>query len=167
VGCGRKETCLRSVRFLGYIQKVFANATYQYVRKGSCYSPFYSPDLVATERDIWWQNRINSKCAEYGARCRLQRNISARRRPAERLKQWGVRKKKSRASNSPARCNRNWTSNSPASGYITERNALTSVAVQPEMPPLHHRRPFEPFGCKLRSSRTIERIKSALPQRSP
>src|SRR6202051_94090 len=39
------------VRFSGYIQKVFADATYQYVRKGQPLFTVYSPDLVATERD--------------------------------------------------------------------------------------------------------------------
>jgi len=43
------------------------------------------------------------------------------------------RKKRSSASNPPARCNRNWKSIRPVSGYITERNALPSVAVQPEI----------------------------------
>src|SRR5437879_1547204 len=39
------------VRFSGYIQKVFADATYQYVRKGQPLFTVYSPDLVATERE--------------------------------------------------------------------------------------------------------------------
>ena len=39
------------VRFSGYIQKVFADATYQYVRKGQPLFTVYSPELVATERE--------------------------------------------------------------------------------------------------------------------
>ena len=39
------------VRFSGYIQKVFADATYQYVRKGQPLLTIYSPELVATERE--------------------------------------------------------------------------------------------------------------------
>src|SRR5258707_3711412 len=39
------------VRFSGYIQKVFADATYQYVRKGQPLFTIYSPELVATERE--------------------------------------------------------------------------------------------------------------------
>src|SRR6201987_1796908 len=38
-------------RFSGYIQKVFADATSQYVRKGQPLFTIYSPDLVATERE--------------------------------------------------------------------------------------------------------------------
>jgi len=39
------------VRFPGYIRKVFANATYQYVRKGEPLFNVYSPDLVATQQE--------------------------------------------------------------------------------------------------------------------
>ncbi len=39
------------VRFPGYIRKVFANATYQYVHKGEPLFTIYSPDLVATQQD--------------------------------------------------------------------------------------------------------------------
>ena len=39
------------VRFPGYIRKVFANATYQYIQKGEPLFTIYSPDLVATQQD--------------------------------------------------------------------------------------------------------------------
>jgi Cu(I)/Ag(I) efflux system membrane fusion protein len=39
------------VRYSGYIEKVFADATYQYIRKGQPLFTIYSPDLVATERE--------------------------------------------------------------------------------------------------------------------
>ncbi len=38
-------------RFSGWIQKVFADSTYQYVRKGQPLFTIYSPDLVTTERE--------------------------------------------------------------------------------------------------------------------
>jgi hypothetical protein len=40
------------VRFPGYIRKVFANATYQYVRAGEPLFTVYSPDLVATQQEF-------------------------------------------------------------------------------------------------------------------
>jgi Cu(I)/Ag(I) efflux system membrane fusion protein/cobalt-zinc-cadmium efflux system membrane fusion protein len=39
------------VRFPGYIRKVFANATYQYLHKGEPLFTIYSPDLVATQQE--------------------------------------------------------------------------------------------------------------------
>src|SRR5260370_20684212 len=38
-------------RFSGYIQKVFADATYKYVHKGQPLFTIYSPELAAAERD--------------------------------------------------------------------------------------------------------------------
>ena len=38
-------------RFPGWIEKVFANQTYQFVRKGSPLFTIYSPDLVSTENE--------------------------------------------------------------------------------------------------------------------
>lgn len=39
------------VRFPGYIRKVFADATYLFVRKGEPLFTVYSPDLVATQQE--------------------------------------------------------------------------------------------------------------------
>src|SRR5215467_4045978 len=39
-------------RFPGWIQKVFADATYQYVRKGQPLFTLYSQDLVSTEQEF-------------------------------------------------------------------------------------------------------------------
>ena len=38
-------------RFPGWIRNVYANATYQYIRKGQPLFTIYSPDLVTTEQE--------------------------------------------------------------------------------------------------------------------
>src|ERR1700684_828970 len=38
-------------RFAGWIEQVFANSTYQYVRRGQPLFTIYSPDLVSTESE--------------------------------------------------------------------------------------------------------------------
>src|SRR5271163_3451670 len=38
-------------RFAGWIEEVFANSTYQYVRRGQPLFTIYSPDLVSTENE--------------------------------------------------------------------------------------------------------------------
>src|SRR5207244_8862300 len=52
---------------------------------------------------------------------------------AERLKQWGVPQKEIARLESTGEVQQELEVDSPVSGYITERNALPSVAVQPEM----------------------------------
>ena len=49
------------VRFPGYIRKVFANAPYQYVRKGEPLFTIYSRTLWQPSRSICWHDRIRTR----------------------------------------------------------------------------------------------------------
>jgi hypothetical protein len=62
------------VRFPGYIRNAFANATYQYVRKGEALFTLYSPDLVATQQEYCWHGRIRNLT---GRRWRLKAQCNA------------------------------------------------------------------------------------------
>jgi Cu(I)/Ag(I) efflux system membrane fusion protein/cobalt-zinc-cadmium efflux system membrane fusion protein len=120
-------------RFSGYIQKVFADATYQYVRKGQPLFTIYSPDLVATEREYLAARQHQEQVAQStvsGVRSGAAALLTA---TTERLKQWGVPPQEIARLESSGQVQQELEVDSPASGYITERNALPSVAVQPEM----------------------------------
>jgi Cu(I)/Ag(I) efflux system membrane fusion protein/cobalt-zinc-cadmium efflux system membrane fusion protein len=121
------------VRLSGYIQKVFADATYQYVRKGQPLFTVYSPDLVATEREylVAKQNQqVVAQSTVPGVASSAAALLDA---AAERLKQWGVPQKEIARLESTGQVQQELEVDSPVSGYITERNALPSVAIQPEM----------------------------------
>src|SRR5260221_12842130 len=78
------------VRFSGFIEKVFVDATYQYVRKGQPLFTVYSPDVVATEREylVAKQNQqMMAKSTVPGVASSAAALIDA---ATERLKQWGV-----------------------------------------------------------------------------
>ena len=120
-------------RFSGYIQKVFADATYQYVRKGQPLCTIYSPDLVATEREYLAAKQNQEQVAQStvpGVRAGAAALLAA---AAERLRQWGVPQQEIARLDSSGEVQQAIEVDSPVSGYITERNALPSVAVQPEM----------------------------------
>ena len=51
-------------RFSGWIQKVFADSTYQYVSKGQPLFTIYSPDLVATEQEYLLARKNRSLLAQ-------------------------------------------------------------------------------------------------------
>ena len=121
------------VRFSGYIQKVFADATYQYVRKGQPLFTIYSPDLVATEREYLVAKQNQQQVAQSTVRGVASSAASLLDAAAERLKQWGVPQKEIARLESTGEVQQELEVDSPVSGYITERNALPSVAVQPEM----------------------------------
>src|SRR6266566_7274642 len=145
------------VRFSGYIQKVFADATYQYVRKGQPLFTVYSPDLVATEREYIVAKQNQQQVAQSTVTGVALSAASLLDAAAERLKQWGVPQKEITRLESTGQVQQELEVDSPVSGYITERNALPSVAVQPEMR-LYTIADLRPFGFRRRSSRMISNV---------
>src|SRR6266852_4734911 len=121
------------VRLSGYIQKVFADATYEYVRKGQPLFTVYSPDLVATEREYFVAKQNQQVVAQSTVPGVASSAASLLDAAAERLKQWGVSQKEIARLESTGQVEQELEVDSPVSGYITERNALPNVAVQPEM----------------------------------
>lgn len=119
-------------RFSGYIQKVFADATYQYVRKGQPLFTIYSPDLVATEREYLVAKQNQQQVAQSTISGVASSAASLLNAAAERLKQWGVPQREIERLESTGQVQQELEIDSPVSGYITERNALPNLTVQPE-----------------------------------
>ncbi len=119
-------------RFSGYIQKVFADATYQYVRKGQALFTIYSPELAAAEREylVAKQNAQNlSQSTVPGVASGIGSLLDA---SAERLKQWNIPQREIERLESTGQASQELEIDSPVSGYITERNAIPNAYVQPE-----------------------------------
>jgi RND family efflux transporter MFP subunit len=121
------------VRFSGFVEKVFADATYQYVRKGQPLLTIYSPDLVATEREYLVAQQNQAQVANSTVPGVASSAASVLDATIERLKQWGVPDKEIARLQATGQAQQELEVDSPVSGYITERNALPSVAVQPDM----------------------------------
>src|SRR3989454_7278298 len=120
------------VRYSGYIQKVFADATYQYLRKGQPLFTIYSPDLVATEREYLVAKQNQQRLAQSTVTGVAEGAASLLDAAAERLKQWGVPQREIARLESTGQVQQELEVDSPVSGYITERNALPNLSVQPE-----------------------------------
>jgi RND family efflux transporter MFP subunit len=119
-------------RFSGYIQKVFADATYQYVRKGQPLFTIYSPQLATAEREylVAKQNAQNlSQSTVPGVSAGFTSLLDA---SADRLKQWNVPQREIARLESSGQVQQEIEIDSPVSGYITERNALPNLTVQPD-----------------------------------
>jgi RND family efflux transporter MFP subunit len=121
------------VRFSGFIEKVFVDATYQYIRKGQPLFTIYSPDLVATEREYLVAKQNQQQVAQSTVPGVASSAASLLDATSERLKQWNVPQQEIARLESTGKVQQELEFDSPVSGYITERNALPSVAVQPEM----------------------------------
>src|SRR5260370_5582883 len=133
VAADERRLAYVQVRFAGYIQKVFVDATYQYVRKGQPLFTVYSPELVVTEREYLVAKQNQQQVAQSTVQGVAFSAASLLDAAAERLKQWGVPQKEIARLESTGQVQQELEVDSPVSGYITERNALPSVAVQPEM----------------------------------
>lgn len=124
-------------RFPGWIQDVYANATYQFVRKGQPLFTIYSPDLVSTEQE-YLLARQNQKAFASDLHPRAAPSMAAReggwllQAAEERIRQFGVPQQAIADLKRTGQIQRNIAIESPVSGYITERNALPNAYVQPD-----------------------------------
>jgi multidrug efflux pump subunit AcrA (membrane-fusion protein) len=119
-------------RFTGWIERVFANSTYQYVRRGQPLFTIYSPDLVSTENEYLLALDARRPVSDSSVADVATDASSLVDSAADRLKLWGVSPREI------ARLERERTVqyavaiDSPMSGYIVERNALPNLYVQPD-----------------------------------
>ena len=119
------------VRFPGYIRKVFANATYQYVRKGEPLFTVYSPDLVATQQE-YLLARQNQKALSASTVDGVAAGAESLSAAAEqRLEQWEVPASEIAKLKETGKPVTDLTIYSPVAGYITERNALPNMYAEP------------------------------------
>jgi membrane fusion protein, copper/silver efflux system len=119
-------------RFSGYIENVFANAAYQYVRKGQPLFTIYSPELAAAEQEylIAKKDAQNlSKSTVPGVASGIESLVSA---SADRLGQWNLPQREIARLESTGQVQQSLEIDSPMSGFITERNALPNLTVQPD-----------------------------------
>ncbi len=119
-------------RISGHIEKVFADATYQYVKKGQPLFTLHSPELVTAEREylLARQNAQNlSQSTVPGVASGVGSLLEASR---ERLAQWDISPQEIARLESTGQVGETLEIDSPVSGYITERNALPNLMVQPD-----------------------------------
>jgi RND family efflux transporter MFP subunit len=119
-------------RFPGWIRQVYANATYQFVRKGQPLFTIYSPDLVTTQQEylLARQNAERTQSSTVSGVASGSQSLLAAAR--QRLEQWQVPESEIQKLESTGKVITDLTFNSPVSGYITERNVLPNMYVQPE-----------------------------------
>ena len=119
-------------RFPGWIQDVQANATYQYVRKGQRLFTMYSPDIVSSEQEYLLARQNKSAFSQDAHGMGGQDDGWMLKAAEERLQQFGVPAQAIADLEQTGKVQRNIAVESPASGYIIERDALPSEYVQPE-----------------------------------
>lgn len=120
-------------RISGHIEKVFADATYQYVRKGQPLFTIHSPELIAAERE-YLLARQNEKALSQSTVPGVASGVaSLLRSTKDRMGQWNIPEREIARLESTGEVVDALEVDSPVSGYITERNALPNLTVQPDM----------------------------------
>jgi multidrug efflux pump subunit AcrA (membrane-fusion protein) len=119
-------------RFPGWIQNVFVNATYQYVRKGEGLFTIYSPDLVSSEQEYLLARKNQQAFAPDVQGMATQESGWLMRAAEERLRLFGVPPQAIADLEKSGKVQHDIAINSPASGYIIERTAFPNAYVQPD-----------------------------------
>ena len=119
-------------RFAGWIEKVFANSTYQYVRRGQPLFTIYSPDLMSTESEYLLALEARKRVKDSTVGDVTVDASSLVDSAAERLKLWGVSPREIARLERDRTVRRAVEIDSPMTGYIVERNALPNMYVQPD-----------------------------------
>ena len=119
-------------RFAGWIRKVYADATGNFIGKGQPLFTIYSPDLVATEQEYLLAKK-NSESLQQSKVSGVASGASSLVGAAkERLLQWEVSPVEIEKLDQTGKAITELTVHSPVSGYITQKNALPNMYVQPE-----------------------------------
>ena len=119
-------------RFAGWIQNVYANANYQYVKKGQHLFTIYSPDLVSTEEEYLLAKQNQKTLAHDLHGMAAHEGGWLLDAAEERLRQFGVPAPEIASLEQSGKVRREIEVESPASGFIIERNALPNAYVQPD-----------------------------------
>jgi Cu(I)/Ag(I) efflux system membrane fusion protein/cobalt-zinc-cadmium efflux system membrane fusion protein len=119
-------------RFAGWIRKVYADATGNFIDKGQPLFTIYSPDLVATEQEYLLAKK-NSESLQQSTVNGVASGASSLFSAAkERLLQWEVSPGEIEKLDQGGKAITDLTIYSSVSGYITDKKALPNMYVQPE-----------------------------------
>lgn len=119
-------------RFTGWIRNLYADATGDFVRKGQPLFTIYSPDLVTTEEEYLIAKKNQADLQQSSVTGVASGAASLFSAAKDRLLQWEISPSEIAQLDTTGKVITDLTINSPVSGYITEKNVLPNMYVQPE-----------------------------------
>src|ERR1700723_1985635 len=119
-------------RFAGWIRKVYADATGNFIGKGQPLFTIYSPDLVSTEHEYLLAKKNSESLQQSKVSGVASGAASLFSAAKERLLQWEVSPAEIEKLDQGGKAITDLTVNSPVSRYITWKNALPNMYVQAE-----------------------------------
>jgi RND family efflux transporter MFP subunit len=131
VDINERQVSYVQIRFSGYVRRVFADATYQFVNKGDPLLTIFSPELTAAQNEYLLALQ-NERLLSHSNVDGVASGAVALAAAAEaRLRQWDIPQTEIARVNETGKPIQDLEITSPVSGYITERNALPNLYVEP------------------------------------
>jgi RND family efflux transporter MFP subunit len=122
-----------NAKFAGYIERLLVDRTGQGVRRGQPLLTIYSPDLVATERELLLAaenaRRLKNSSSTEASEDAQSLLVATR----ERLQLWDIPQSEIDRIERSAEVSKNLTLYSPASGVVLKKDALPGMAITPGM----------------------------------
>jgi len=119
-------------RFAGWIRKIYADATGDFIAKGQPLFTIYSPDLVASEREYLLAKKSATALQQSAVSGVADGAASLITAAKARLQQFDIPESDIAKLDDTGEPITDLTVNSPVAGYITEKNALPNMNVQPD-----------------------------------
>jgi RND family efflux transporter MFP subunit len=119
-------------RLEGWIDRVFADFTGKYVKKGDALATIYSPDALATQQEYLLALRAQFVMNDGALPAIAAGNDNLVAAARRRLELWDISDQQIDQVRRTGKPIENLTVYAPASGYITERNAFPKQRVTPE-----------------------------------
>lgn len=119
-------------RFSGWIRRLYVTATGDFVRRGQPLFTIYSPDLVATEQEYLMARRNQRELAGSSVEGVAAGAASLLGAARARLEQWQVPAREIAKLEGSGQAIAELPIDSPATGYVLEKNALPNMYVQPD-----------------------------------
>jgi Cu(I)/Ag(I) efflux system membrane fusion protein len=122
-----------NAKFAGYIEKLYVDRTGQPVRRGQPLLTVYSPDLVATERELLLalENARRLSSGSPQAASDASSLLSATR---QRLRLWDIPDSEIERIEKSGEVSKTLTLYSPVSGIVLKKDAVAGLAIMPGMP---------------------------------
>ncbi len=119
------------VRFSGWVQKVYADATYKTVRQGQPLLTIYSPDLVTAEQEYLVARELLTRTGRRGGGSHGSESLLSA--ATERLKRWQIPEREIARLKKTGTVSREIEIDSPVSGIVIERKTFPNMYVDPGM----------------------------------
>lgn len=138
VSYDEKKLATINTKFDGYIEKLYVNATGEYVKRGQPVAEIYSPELLSTQMEfinlLRWRNKDEVTTKTYGDDISTMLTTDAGNiveAAKQRLRLFGITDEQINEVERTGQPKRTLTIYSPAKGYVIQRQALQGTRVQP------------------------------------